>query len=65
MGTPLSCMLLETDSPVLSPTPGLRNEPANVRQALEAIAEIKQLPAQQVAEAVAINARRIYPSANA
>ena len=60
---PLACMLVETDSPVLSPVPGVRNEPANLRQALRAIAELKQLSEQEVAEAVADNTRRLYPGA--
>jgi TatD DNase family protein len=54
---PLSCLLLETDSPVLSPVPGERNEPANVRVSLRAIAELKDLSEQEVAEAVARNSR--------
>ncbi len=29
-GLPLSCLLLETDSPVLGPEPGTRNAPANI-----------------------------------
>jgi TatD DNase family protein len=56
---PLSCLLLETDSPVLSAVPGERNEPAQVRISLQAIAELKQLPEQQVAEAVTQNTRRL------
>ena len=57
---PLSCLLVESDSPVLGPRAGERNEPANVASALQAIAEIKQLPLQQVAEAVARNTARLY-----
>jgi TatD DNase family protein len=57
---PLSCLLLETDSPVLAPDRGERNEPANVRLSLEAIADLKELPEQAVAEAVAENTRRLY-----
>jgi len=57
---PLSCLLVESDSPVLGPRAGERNEPANVASALQAIAEIKQLPPQQVAEAVARNTARLY-----
>ena len=57
---PLSCLLLETDSPVLSPEPGTRNEPANLRFALTAVAEIKGLDPREVAEATRENVRRLY-----
>ena len=57
---PLSCLLLETDSPVLSPQPGTRNEPANLRLALEAIAEIKGIAVEEVAEAATRNTLRLY-----
>lgn len=58
---PLSCLLLESDSPVLGPDPNLRNEPANIRIALAAIAAIKKLPVEAVEEAVCDNAARLYP----
>jgi len=38
---PLSCLLVETDSPVLGPVPDVRNEPANAVPVIDAIAEIK------------------------
>ena len=57
---PLSCLLLETDSPVLSAVPGERNEPAQVRVSLRTIAELKELTEEQVAEAVAPNTQRLY-----
>ncbi len=57
---PLPCLLLETDSPVLGPVPGERNEPANLAVALGAIAEIKGLPVEAVEEAVRENARRLF-----
>jgi TatD DNase family protein len=57
---PLSALLVETDSPVLGAEPGVRNEPASVRVALTAIAEIKGLAEAAVAEAVGENARRLY-----
>jgi TatD DNase family protein len=57
---PLSCLLVETDSPVLGPEPGIRNEPANLPFAIRAIAEIKSLPEQAVAEAVSENAASLY-----
>jgi len=60
---PLSSLLLETDSPVLAAVPGERNEPARVVQSLAAIAEIKGLDVDQVREAIADNARRLYGGA--
>jgi TatD DNase family protein len=57
---PLECLLVETDSPVLGPEPGVRNEPANTGLALEAVAELKERPLQEVAEAVEENTRRLY-----
>lgn len=59
---PLDRLLLETDSPVLSPVPGERNEPANAALALAKIAELKGLPAVEVAEAIAANTARLYPA---
>ncbi len=59
---PLTCLLVETDSPVLGPEPGARNEPANLLLAIRAIAEIKGLPEPSVAEAVSENAARLYGS---
>jgi len=57
---PLTCLLVETDSPVLGPEPAVRNEPANLALSLQAIAEIKSSPKQAVAEAVATNTTRLY-----
>jgi TatD DNase family protein len=57
---PLTCLLVETDSPVLGPEPAVRNEPANLVRAVQAIAEIKSLPIQAVMEAVAANTTRLY-----
>jgi TatD DNase family protein len=57
---PLSCFLVETDSPVLGPDPSIRNEPAALLHAVQAIAAIKSLPEQAVAEAVAANTTRLY-----
>ena len=54
------CLLLETDSPVLSPTPGERNEPANARVALRAIAELKEVTETEVAERVHENTVRLF-----
>ena len=57
---PLSCLLLETDSPVLGPEPGLRNEPANIIISLRAVTEIKGLEEAIVREAVEQNTRRLF-----
>ena len=59
---PLECLLVETDSPVLGPEPGERNEPANVRISLEAIAEIKRTTFDSVIEVVVENTERLYGS---
>lgn len=57
---PLGCLLLETDSPVLGPTREERNEPSNVRVSLRAIAEIKGVAEEAVAEATVENAQRLF-----
>jgi TatD DNase family protein len=57
---PLSCLLVESDSPVLGPDPQQRNEPANVRIAIQTIAELKRCSETKVIEAVMENTRRLY-----
>jgi TatD DNase family protein len=57
---PLSCLLIETDSPVLGPVPQERNEPANALVALKMLAELKGITVDEAAEAVAENTRRLY-----
>jgi TatD DNase family protein len=57
---PLSCLLVETDSPVLGPVPGVRNEPANAAAVIDAIAELKELDKQEVLETVFQNTTRLY-----
>jgi TatD DNase family protein len=59
MHLPLENILLETDSPVLGPNPGERNEPANLMVSLEAVAEIKGEREEAIAEAVLENQRRL------
>jgi len=59
---PLERLLLETDSPVLSPDPGKRNEPAQLRLALAAVAEIKEKSEAYVAEIVLANTLSLYPA---
>ncbi|HHS12674.1 MAG TPA: TatD family deoxyribonuclease, partial [bacterium] len=57
---PLSCLLLETDSPVLGADPGIRNEPSAALQAAKAVSEIKDIQLQEVLEAALDNTRRLY-----
>lgn len=57
---PLSCLLVESDCPVLGPDPEQRNEPANVLIAIKAIAEIKNVSEKEVLETVYENTCRLY-----
>jgi TatD DNase family protein len=57
---PLECLLLESDSPVLGPVPGVRNEPANVARVPDVVAEIKEVDPSRVVEAVRENTHRLY-----
>lgn len=61
-GLPLERLLLETDSPYLAPAPhrGQRNEPAHVRHVAEALAALKGLPLDQVAQTTTANARALF-----
>jgi len=59
---PLENILIETDSPYLSPEPfrGKRNEPMFVEQVAKKIAEIKGIKVEEVIEATAKNAKEIF-----
>lgn len=59
---PLNRILVETDSPYLAPQPvrGHRNTPANVPIIIDAIAQIKDLPVQTVAEAIYRNTSAVF-----
>ncbi len=57
---PLTSLLVETDSPVLGPDAAARNEPANAKLSVQAIAEIKSLPHPEVAATVTDNTIRLY-----
>ena len=59
---PLEKMLVETDSPYLTPHPyrGKRNEPAHVIRVSERIAELKGLSSEQVATRTTINAQTLF-----
>ncbi len=57
---PLSCLLVETDSPVLGPDPKQRNEPANVNISIKAIAELKNISEEKVVKAITENTKLLY-----
>jgi TatD DNase family protein len=59
---PLERMLVETDSPFLTPMPhrGRRNEPAYVRIVAETIASLKGLPLEKVADTTTANVLALF-----
>lgn len=59
---PIENMLIETDSPFLSPHPqrGQRNEPANVKLIAGKLAELKGISVENVCAATTANARRLF-----
>jgi len=57
---PLTCMLIETDSPVLGKDPNERNEPANATIVVDAISQIKDVSPKKVAEQAFENTIKLY-----
>jgi TatD DNase family protein len=57
---PLAALALETDSPVLGPEPGVRNEPANVAVSVRCIAEIKGVTEAEVRAVTSATAARLF-----
>jgi len=59
---PLERLLIETDCPYLSPHPfrGKRNEPARVKLVAEALAELKQMSYEALAEVTMTNAKTLF-----
>jgi TatD DNase family protein len=59
---PLEKMLIETDSPFLTPMPfrGKRNEPAYVTYVARKIAELKGLSVEDVGRVTTLNAHRLF-----
>lgn len=63
---PLDRILIETDSPYLSPEPhrGTRNTSINVKLVAQKISDIKNLPLEQVAQITYNNANKIFKIGN-
>ena len=59
---PLDRVLVETDSPYLTPEPlrGRRNEPANVRYVVEKLADIRAMDVEELAARTAENGARLF-----
>jgi len=59
---PLDLMLIETDAPFLAPQPyrGKRNEPAYVAEVAKTLANVRNLPAEEIAATTASNFRRFF-----
>jgi TatD DNase family protein len=59
---PLEMLLLETDSPHLTPAPckGRQNEPAFVRYTAEAVARLRKIPLEEVARTTSQNVYRAF-----
>jgi TatD DNase family protein len=56
---PLENLLLETDSPFLSPRKG-RNEPAYIADSIPVIAQFKEMEPAEIARVATENARRVF-----
>ena len=59
---PLDQLLIETDAPYLSPHPmrGKRNEPARVVLTAQCLADVHELPLEELARITTENARRLF-----
>lgn len=59
---PLEKILIETDSPYLSPEPvrGTRNDSRNVKYIAQKIAEVKEMPVEELAKQIYKNAKEIF-----
>lgn len=64
---PLDRVLIETDCPFLAPVPnrGKRNEPAFVSLVAQKLAELRNVPLEEIARCSRENARRCFPRINA
>jgi TatD DNase family protein len=61
--TPMDRILIETDAPYLTPVPfrGRMNQPLYVKFVAEKVAQIKDIPVEDLMEQVGINVRTLFP----
>ena len=59
---PIDCILIETDAPYLAPQAfrGKRNEPAYVAEVAKTLANVRNLPPEEIAATTASNFRRFF-----
>jgi TatD DNase family protein len=59
---PLDRLVLETDAPYLAPVPyrGKRNEPSYTRYVAEKLAEVKEVPVEEIERVTTANAERVF-----
>ncbi|GGC94447.1 TatD family hydrolase [Enterococcus wangshanyuanii] len=59
---PLERLLVETDAPYLAPVPyrGKRNEPGYTRYVVEKIAELREMPFEEIAAQTTANTHRLF-----
>ena len=59
---PLDRMVIETDSPYLTPVPnrGKRNDSSNLKYVIEKIAEVKGISPEEIERATFENGKRLY-----
>lgn len=59
---PMDALILETDAPYLAPVPyrGKRNEPAYIPIIAKKLAEIKNIPVEEVAEITSRNTQKLF-----
>ena len=64
--TPLDRILVETDSPFLTPTPnrGLLNTPAQIPHTLRLMAQVREMHLDELCEAIVENTTRVYGEFN-
>lgn len=59
---PIEEIVLETDAPYLAPTPyrGKRNEPVNILEVANKLAEIYELPVEEIADITTKNSKEVF-----